>query len=367
MAKYTNSYKVSINFTPWFDNVYRFDNIHLYEELGGKLASGEISMVHDGSKEALELITNQYTGQITLEKDGGNIYTIDIFIINREYFKNFLTLKFVCIKDKKFYTELIQAEWGDITEAIEALYPGKKDIRCDCDINNNLTIFQNSESNQSLCSKLSYGFKKNSVFAYGWEGYMIKEIIGIDSGGHQEPYYEVKGTSEFHQIDSYNLNYYKKIYYTPTNPWEPLKGDENNGEQAANSDDDYTDKQPKNSRALQMYDDYTIVGRDYEQLMHNFWDNKKYMETTFFTSFRLKDFNIPLYKLGDILIYSREEQETKLPWTLFLVKSNELFMAIEDSNSVGPDGENFSWTSLLVGVEEKEEKLPIIDPTTIVN
>ena len=367
MAKYTNSYKVSINFTPWFDNGYRFDNIHLYEELGGKLASGEISMVHDGSKEALELITNQYTGQITLEKDGGNIYTIDIFIINREYFKNFLTLKFVCIKDKKFYTELIQAEWGDITEAIETLYPGKKDIRCDCDINNNLTIFQNSESNQSLCSKLSYGFKKNSVFAYGWEGYMIKEIIGIDSGGHQEPYYEVKGTSEFHQIDSYNLNYYKKIYYTPTNPWEPLKGDENNGEQAANSDDDYTDKQPKNSRALQMYDDYTIVGRDYEQLMHNFWDNKKYMETTFFTSFRLKDFNIPLYKLGDILTYSREEQETKLPWTLFLVKSNELFMAIEDSNSVGPDGENFSWTSLLVGVEEKEEKLPIIDPTTIVN
>lgn len=363
MAKYTNSYKVSINFTPWFDSGYRFDHIHMYEELGGQLAKGEISMTHDGSAEALKLITDQYTGQITLEKESGNTYTIDIFIVNREYFKNFLTLKFVCIKDKKFYTELIQAEWTDITDAIESLYPGKKDIRCECDINNNLTIFQNSESNQSLCSKLSYGFKKKSVFAYGWEGYMIKEIIGIDSGGHQEPYYKVTGSAEFHQVDSYNLNYHKRIYYTPTNPWEPLKGDENNGEQAANSDEDYTEFQPKNSRTLQIYEDYTIVGKDYEQLMHNYWDNRKYMETNLFTSFRLKDFNIPKYKIGDILQYKREEQESELPFTLFLVKSNELFLAIEDSNAVGPDGSKFSWTSMLAGVQEKGEILPIVDPT----
>lgn len=363
MAKYKNTYKVSINFTPWFDTGYRFDNIHLYEELGGKLAHGEISMVCDGSEEALKLITEQYTGKITLEKEGGNIYDIDVFIINRQYFKNFLTLKFVCIKDKKFYTELIQAEWTDITDAINSLYPGKKDIRCECDINNNLTIFQNSESNKSLCTKLSYGFKKKSVFAYGWEGYMIKEIIGTDSGGNKEPYYKITGNSEFNQVDPYNLNYYRKIYYTPTNPWEPLKGDENNGEQAANSSDDYTEKQCNNCRTLQMYDDYTVVGTEFEQLMHNFWDNKKYMDTQLFTSFRITDFNMPKYKLGDILTYSREEQETQLPFTLFLVKSNEMFMAIEDSSAVGPDGSKFSWTSLLAGVEENQETLPIVDPT----
>ena len=359
--KYTNTYKVSIDFTPWFDTGYIFDHIHLYEELGGKIASGEISMTHDGSEKALKLITEQYTGQIILEKDGGNIYTIDIFIINRKYFNNYLTLNFVCIKDKKFYTELIQAEWTDITSAIESLYPGKKDIRCKCDINNNLTIFQNSESNKSLCSKLSYGFKKNSVFAYGWEGYMIKEIIGIDSGGNKEPHYKVTGAAEFHQMDSYNLNYDHKIYYTPTNPWEPIKGDENNGEQLENTD--YTDLQPKNSRTLKFYEDYTIVGKDFEQLMHNYWENRGYMNSNFFTSFRMKDFNIPKYKIGDILIYEREDQESKLPFKLFLVKSNELFMAIEGSEVVGPDGENFSWTSLLLGIEENKEILPIKDPT----
>lgn len=72
---------------------------------------------------------------------------------------------------------------------------------------------------------------------------------------------------------------------------------------------------------------------------------------------------MPKYKLGDILKYKRGEQKTELPFKLFLVRSNELFMAIEDSSSVGPDGESFSWTSLLSGVEEKEEILPIVDPT----
>lgn len=364
MAKYKNTYKVSINFTPWFDSGYRFDNIHMYEELGGKLAGGEISMTHNGSSEALSLITSQHTGKITLEKEGGNIYEIDVFIVNRKYIKNYLTLEFVCIQDKSFYTELIQAEWTDITSAIESLYPGKKDIRCECDINNNLTVFQNSESNMSLCSKLSYSFKKRSVFAYGWEGYMIKEIIGIDSGGNQEPYYSISAGSEFNQVDSYNLNYYRKIYYTPTNPWEPLREGENNGVQAANSDEDYTDLQCNNSRALQFYDDYIIVGTEFEQLIHNYLDNRKYMEMELFTSFRVTDFNMPKYKLGDILMYRRDEQESELPWKMFLVKSNELFMAIEDSDACAPDGSKFSWTSLLCGVEENGEVLPIIDPTT---
>lgn len=361
--KYKNTYKISIDFTPWFDTGYTFDYIHLYEELGGKLANGEISMTHNGSKEALKLITNQYTGKIILEKEGGNIYNIDVFIVNRKYYKNYLTLSFVCIKDKKFYTEPIQAEWDDITTAIDSLYPGKKDIRCKCDINNNVNILQSFETNQSLCSKLSYGFKKDSVFAYGWEGYMIKEIIGIDSGGNKEPYYKITGSSEFHQLDSYNLNYDHRIYYTPTNPWEPVKNGENNGSQANNSNKDYTKFQPKNSRTLQFYDNYIVVGKDYEQLIHNYWGNFGYMNSNFFTSFRIKDFNMPVYKLGDILMYKREEQESELPFKLFLVRSNELFMSIEGSDTTGPDGEMFSWTSLLSGVEENKVKLPIKDPT----
>ena len=97
--------------------------------------------------------------------------------------------------------------------------------------------------------------------------------------------------------------------------------------------------------------------------MHNYWRNLGYMNSDFFTAFRIKDFNMPKYKLGDILKYKREEQESELPFKLFLVRSNELFMAIEGSDFVGPDGENFSWTSLLSGVEEKEEILPIVDPT----
>ena len=364
MGKYKNSYNVSINFTPWFDNGYRFDNIHLYEELGGKLAHGNIGMIHDGSGEALKLITEQYTGKITLEKEGGNIYEIDIFITNKKYYKNWVTLEFVCIKDKKFYTELVQTEWDDITAAINNLYPGKKDIRCECDINNNIVIFQNSETNQSICTKLAYGFKKNCIFGYGWEGFLLKEIVGIDSAGNKEPSYQLISNTEFNQIDSYNLNYYNKIYYTSINPWEPVKGGENNGRDIDNiSSKDYTNLQPKNSRTILLYEDYGIVGKDYEQLIYNYWNNKKYMKTDFFTSFRVTCFNIPKYKLGDVIKYSRIEQESQLPFTDFLVRSNELFMAIEDSKVSGPDGSKFSWTSMLCGIQENKEILPISDPT----
>ena len=39
--KYKNSYKTSVDFQPWFDSGYRFQSLHLYEELGGELARGE--------------------------------------------------------------------------------------------------------------------------------------------------------------------------------------------------------------------------------------------------------------------------------------------------------------------------------------
>ena len=47
MAKYTNSYKVTIDFKPWFDSGFQFTKLHMVEELGGKIPGGEIDMNHD--------------------------------------------------------------------------------------------------------------------------------------------------------------------------------------------------------------------------------------------------------------------------------------------------------------------------------
>ena len=352
--KYTNSFKVTIDFKPWFDTGYVFTKLHMIEELGGEIAHGEIDMEHDGSKEALDLITNQYTGTLIIEKEGGNIYNIEIFITSRRFYKNFASLSFVCIKDKKFFTELIDAEWDDITTAINSLYPGNKDIRCESDINNGVKIFQNSESNYSLCKKLAYSFKYNTIFAFGWEGLMLKEIIGIDSGGNNEPYWSISGNVDLHQIDCYSLNYNKKLYYKPINPWEINNDDTDAG---------YSDLQAKNNRVVQYYNDYCIVHSDFYQMLDNYWFNLRYMNSDLFTSFRTVDLDVPKYKIGDVLKYSREEQESKLPFELFLVRSNELFFAIDGSNETDSNGLNFSWTTKLIGLQEDGSTLPLEDPT----
>lgn len=356
--KYTNSYEVTIDFKPWFDTGYVFTKLHMFEELGGQVAYGEIDMELDGSEAALDLITNQHTGTLTIEKEEGNIYNIDIFITSRKYFKNNASLSFICINNKNFFTELVSGEWTDITTALDALYPGKKDIRCESDINNGVTIFQNSESNYSLCKKLAYSFKHNTIFAFGWEGLLIKEIIGIDSGGNKEPYFTISGNVDLHQIDSYNFNYNKKLYHKPFNPWETLE----DGTTAA-----YPELQAKNNRVVQFYNDYCIVGTDYYQLMDNYWFNLRYMNSDMYTSFRVVDLDMPKYKIGDVLTYKREEQESKYPFEYFLVRSNELFFAIDGSNETDSNGLNFSWTSKFIGLQENGSTLPETDPTNSTN
>lgn len=353
--KYKNSYKVSIDFKPWFDSGYVFTKLHMIEELGGSIPSGEIELELIGDSKSLELVTTQNTGTLIIEKEGGNIYNIDVFITGKRFYKNFLTLNFICIKDKSFFTDIISVEWSDIDSALNALYPGNKDIRCKSDISNELKIYQNSESNYSLCTKLAYSYKDKTVFAYGWEGFMLKELIGKDSGGNTEPFWTITGNTQLQQIDSYCISYNKKLYYKPENPWEP--GEENERT-------DYTEVQAKNCKVMQFYNDYFIVGTDYVPLINNYRNNKKYIDSELYQSFRVVCNDIPNYKIGDVVKYYRDEQDNKLPFDTFLVRSNELFIGIEGSGEVDSNGLSFSWTSKFLGVQGLDgSTLPEEDPT----
>lgn len=352
--KYKNSYKVSVDFKPWFDSGYVFTKLHMIEELGGSIPSGEIELELIGDSKSLELVTTQNTGTLIIEKEGGNIYNIDIFITSKRFYKNFLSLNFICIKDKTFFTDLISVEWSDIDTAINALYPGNKDIRCKSDVSNSLKIYQNGESNYSLCSKLAYSYKDKSIFSFGWEGFMLKEIIGKDHGGNTEPFWTITGNTQLHPIDSYNLPYNKKLYYKPENPWE------------SEDNQEYSELQAKNCKSILFYNDYCIVGTEYTTLMSNYSNNKKFIDKSeLYQSFRVVDSDIPDYKIGDIIKYYRDEQDSKLPFDLFLVKSNELFIAVEGSGEVDSNGLNFSWTSKFLGVKGVDGVLmPEEDPTS---
>lgn len=357
MSSYKSSNGVTINFTPWFDSGYRFTELHIVEELGGKIPGGTMKLELDGSKESLDLLLNQYTGLITLEDENtGAIYNIDIFITSREFFNNILNISFVCIKDKKFFTELLSSTWNDITKAITSIYPGKTDIRVESDVNNNIELFQNCETNYDFCKRLAYSYKHNIVFSFGFEGFMLKEIIGkSDSKGNMEPSIKLLGGNTITNSTPYNLNYNKKIYNIPSNPWEDFED--------ATTKKDYTDKQAINCRTISSYSDYLIVRTEYYRLVDNYLYNKRFMECNMFTSFRTVSTSIPEYKIGDTVYYNRVDQESKYPFEIFLIAGNELFYSIDGNDSVDKNGLNFSWTSKLLGLEENGELLPLKDPT----
>lgn len=339
--EYINSYNISIKFDPWFSKGYRFTKLRLYEELGGDIGKGEMDLVLDGSSEALDLITKQHTGTIELKKIGGNIYTIDIFIVSRKYYKNNLTIEFLCIKDKKFLTELVSTEWTDINKALPSLYPGKIDIKCESDVNNNIKIYQNGETNYSLCNKLCYSYKHDAIFSFGWEGLVIKDLKECINNK-----VVVKGNTLIHSMDSYNINYDKLLYYSPEDPWDT---------------EEYKEKQSKNIKSLLHYSKYNLVGTEYYQLLSNYYWNKRYMNSNLFESFRAMSQDMPPYKLGDVIKYNNDiyldGNNIKLPFDTFLIKSNELFISIEGSGIVDENGLYFSWISKLVGLQDIDGKL----------
>lgn len=354
---YKNSFKVTISLEPWFSSSYGFTMIHLYEELGGRVSSGEAVLMHDGTGKALKLVDTENYGTLTISKEGGLIYKIPIFIYKKEYdyIRNYLNISFLCgITKKDFVANLHTSTWKDIRAAINALYPGKVDIRCESDIQNKeLTYYQNRETDADFLRTLCSSWKRNSIFTFGWEGLMIKETRGkLNSYGQVEGYLEIHGESQLTQLDNHEFRYQPELYKLLKNPWEDKDGTQKEFK-------DYTDLEPINLRILKRYDKQVFVKTDYLPLVENREFNNLYMGSSYFQHFRVTDQDIPKYKIGDVLKYVRTAESGKSPeskkfnYTYYLVKSNELFISANDSEFLDEDGRHQSWTSTLVGLEER--------------
>lgn len=347
--KYKNSYKTTVDFLPWFNTGYRFQSLHLYEELGGEVARGEMRLEVNGEPKALELITDQNTGTIILEQEGGVIYEIPIFIVHRSHEKNFLDISFICTKDDQFITEAHQTVWDNIGDLIDSVFPGNIQRRCETDIQSkNIKYYQNHETDQEFLKRICLGYKKNSIFSFGLEGLMIKETMGqYDSLGKKEPNIVLHVDSDgLEQETPYQKEYKQDLYEPVINIW-------NNREIAGK---DYSDIQPVNPMVTYKNGNLNIVHKDYYQLMENLNYNISYVYSSMFQEVVITDRKIPDYKIGDVVTYVRDSKTTpnsKLwPFKYYLVKSNEFFIAADDSSLVADDGFQAKWTTKLIGLEE---------------
>lgn len=359
MSMVKNTVGIEVDCKPFTDKGYRIVSLHMIEHLGGQLATGEIELWHDNSDDALNLVTEQQTGTLKIRdtKEGGIEYEIPFFIKSRRFYRLTLSIEFVCISDIKFLEQPLSTEYDNIEDAIKALYPGKQDIRTSTDIANDLKIYQCCETSYELCTKLAYSYRHEIVFAYSWEGLVLKELCGENnSKGEKEdpsnPSMKLSALALMNFKTQYNLNYSKRLNYNPYNPWEDTDN--------STTGDDYTDYEFLNCRALVDYDGYSIQGTDYQTLHENYRYNQSLMDSGMYSSMIISGQDFPGYKIGDVIEFRSPEQSTKYPFTLFLVASNEIYFGTESASSLSPSGYQFEWISTLYGLDpgrwgEKEE------------
>ena len=351
MAKIMNSSQVSIEFKPWTDNKFRITRLQIMEQLGGEVAKGEIDMFLGDVKESEKMITEQNTGTISIvdEKEEGISYPeINVYITEREFYGNTFTVKFVCVNDPEFFTKRITTtHQGGLKDIVSSIYPGPKDIRIESSITQDVVIYQNCETNYDLCRRLCYSYKDRSIFAFGWDGLLIKDMCGeFDHNKNKEPDQSLKLESDrlAQQTQTYNLKYNKLVNHQAFSPW--------NAEEDSTTQTDFSKFASKNCDVVMNYRGYRVVGIQTATMMDNAWNNTSLMETSGYTSLKIVQTDMPHYKLGDVVIYDRASQEKNIPWKNYLVTSNELFFSIDGNRKMDSDGFRFSWRTNLYGLEE---------------
>ena len=344
---WTSPSGVVINIYPFMSAGWIFSKLIMTEVVGGKIAEGTINMRSIGTDESIRHITDTHYILIEMScPNGGNTYKIMGFIVKKNWTKVALDIDFICIPNHKFFSDPLISTLEDPETALKQLWGQENsdflDIRCKSDLNNKVPIQQLGESNYKVCKKLAYSFKKNSIFCFGLEGFMIKDIIGINSHGKQEPEVLVLGDGEVNQTSGYNLNYNFKIYKTVNNPWEE--------ESYAES------KQHSILTALTINDEYYLVNKDHFGLLSNYVHNKNLMESKFQTSLSILTPNtLPNFKLGDTIKYQRSTDTSSKPFDLFFVSKMSYFISTE--GEVDENGLQFSVSSILRGIGDRGQEL----------
>ena len=81
--------------------------------------------------------------------------------------------------------------------------------------------------------------------------------------------------------------------------------------------------------------------KDFEQHEYNLTYNRDYQASKYVQSISVINRDIPMYRIGDVLIYHNEQKFAEgMSWSQknYLVKSNEIFMAIDSSEDIDEYG-----------------------------
>lgn len=348
MGKWISSTGNTVTILPWTDNGYKFITLDCEEVLGGTCAHGRIQMVNAGNDEALEMVTKENKVEVTLgTTELGSVLEFSGIITHREYLHNFLTIEFTCMPDVDFWTRKGTLVSENIDSAIKSLWRGKTDIRTSSDLPEGMVFNQSSEYDYEFLQTLCKSYRKDAIFAFGLEGLLIKDLVGIDSTGEKEPNLLMMGNTNVIQDTDhrFSLNYDPRLYMKPENLGSLLKS--------------------KYWEIWTFDNIYKFLGKDYSILQENKMNNDRIYKSKMYSQLQVMHTNfLQSYRLGDVVKYVRGGESTDVPFKTYLISKIKYHYRTEpDPNKVTPVGEfPFSLEYTLHGLEEDGEIMSDADP-----
>lgn len=334
-----------------FSNFMSLTSLHIIEKLGGDLVTGEMNFHLDTTddEKLLEKAITTQTGKISITRQNGDefekLFEIPFFIESRTNSGIEFNYKIICIDDIKFLSKTNSITFNNIEEAIRTLYPAKKseperiDLRVKPDIGiEKLKLIQFQETDYSLCNKLLYSYKKNTVFSFGFSGLMLKDLCGINnSRGKKESIDSgsscciVVDSSKFVPLQIPQLNYDRLLNNEPIKPYEEIQDT------------------PVNCKAARSFFNYGIRGTGYENLTDNYNYNTRLMNSNLYSSLVVEGYEIPNYRIGDVVGYVDTKITPQLTIKNYLCYSNEFFFSKTGSGKRDKRGDKISWVSVFLG------------------
>lgn len=321
MGKWIGPNENTVTILPFTDKGFKFITLDCEEYVCGYIARGIITMVHDGNKDALELITEQETVDIEIGTvKSGTLLKIHGVILNRKYFKNKVSLMFHCIPDIDFYSRRGKLIYTDIDSAIKNLWKGEMEIRTTTDLPSGIELNQAGEFDYKYLGTLCGSYKKNTIYAFGLDGLLIKDLIGVDSTGNNEPYRIVLSNGmQVTQDESnpYDLNYDYKLYMNTNNTWE----------------EDYSSMESKNISTIMFNNKYRLVHKDHSILRENLLNNQKlYFSRMYGRVVVTNTFQLLSYRIGDTVYYKRPGEDDTTPFSTYNISKITYHFRSEPSN-----------------------------------
>lgn len=358
--------EIIIEISPFELLGYEFHTLTLYEEIGGKLAQGKLTLAPkqlQGEVEDQQAVYQWNNLYISIKDYSNDIsYYIFGWITRKETIEKMLCVDFVVfpyysggeenycrqfltLGRSRVHTIERQGATEGLKQLVCSLWKGPwqrepwPDIRC-TSISNNLLpeyIWQRNESDYAFLNKILYSYKENSIFGYGINGLFIKDMISQD-----EPNKIVLGQIETTQESGFSRNFEYRLHQKHQNPWEQGENEVDTGQFSVLTHDN----------------NYSILSKDFSALLYNYRQNNMIMRTRFFSSFQTYTVHqLPSPKLGECVSYTQKVDGENNKEGLFINSSNQYFFANPMSGDRDHHDNIFSVTSVYRGIEDNQQDI----------